>query len=73
MLIRNICQRDGLCNGTRLIVLRLGHRVIEAKIISGANAGDIVLLPRIVLYLKMMARYQLLFEENNFQLELVLQ
>lgn len=49
LLIRNLCQRDGLCNGTCLIVLRMGHRVIEAKIITGANAGDIVLLPRIVL------------------------
>lgn len=49
MLIRNICQRNGQCNGTRLVVLRLGHRVIKAKIISGPNTGDEILIPRILL------------------------
>uniref|UniRef100_A0A0D2ZUB6 ATP-dependent DNA helicase n=1 Tax=Brassica oleracea var. oleracea TaxID=109376 RepID=A0A0D2ZUB6_BRAOL len=49
MLIRNICQKKGQCNGTRMVLLRLGHRVIKAKIISGSNTGDEILLPRIVL------------------------
>lgn len=39
MLLRNICQADGLCNGTRLVIKRLGTRVIEAKIITGHKAG----------------------------------
>jgi ATP-dependent DNA helicase PIF1 len=30
MLLRNLNQTDGLCNGTRLIVTQLGQRVIEA-------------------------------------------
>lgn len=34
MLIRNICQRDGLCNGTQMVITRLGSRVIQAKIIT---------------------------------------
>lgn len=59
MLIRNICQRNGQCNGTRLVVLRLGRRVIKAKIISGSNVGDEILIPRIVLN-QLMERYQLL-------------
>ncbi|XP_052620980.1 uncharacterized protein LOC128126869 [Lactuca sativa] len=39
MLLRNIDQKNGLCNGTRLQVKSLGKRVIEAIIISGTNIG----------------------------------
>ncbi|XP_076918632.1 uncharacterized protein LOC143579127 [Bidens hawaiensis] len=35
MLLRNINQKKGLCNGTRLQVVSLGKRVIEAKVVSG--------------------------------------
>ena len=51
ILIRNIDQKKGLCNGTRLIVLGLGVRSIHAEIISGSNdfLGNRVFLPRIKL------------------------
>ncbi|GKB72622.1 ATP-dependent DNA helicase PIF1-like protein [Tanacetum coccineum] len=39
MCMRNVDQRAGLCNGTRLQILRLGINIIEAKIISGGNIG----------------------------------
>ena len=35
MLLRNIDQQNGLCNGTRLRITKLYKRVIEAEIISG--------------------------------------
>lgn len=38
MLLRNIDQISGLCDGTRLVVNHLSIRVIEATIISGSNA-----------------------------------
>ena len=38
MLLRNLDQTQGLCNGTRLIVTRLAKHVIAAKIISGKNS-----------------------------------
>ncbi|KAJ0485171.1 putative DNA helicase [Helianthus annuus] len=47
MLLRNIDQKNGLCNGTRLQVITLGDRVIEAKIISGSNIGTRTFIPRI--------------------------
>ncbi|XP_035830922.1 ATP-dependent DNA helicase PIF1-like [Helianthus annuus] len=47
MLLRNIDQQNGLCNGTRLQVTFLGKRVIEAEIISGANVGTRTFIPRI--------------------------
>ncbi|GKB21851.1 ATP-dependent DNA helicase PIF1-like protein, partial [Tanacetum coccineum] len=46
MLMRNIDQKAGLCNGTRLQVLRMGINVIEAKIISGGSVGKICAIPR---------------------------
>lgn len=49
MLMRNIDQKAGLCNGTRLQVLRLGVNVIEAKIISGGNIGNICAIPRMII------------------------
>lgn len=49
MLLRNIDQKSGLCNGTRLQVVKLGKRVIEAKIISGTNIGMQTFIPRISL------------------------
>ncbi|WVZ59866.1 LOW QUALITY PROTEIN: hypothetical protein U9M48_009958 [Paspalum notatum var. saurae] len=50
MLLRNLNQSAGLCNGTRLIVKQLGDRVLEAEIISGSHIGDKVVLPRIALH-----------------------
>ncbi|OIT19416.1 hypothetical protein A4A49_61300, partial [Nicotiana attenuata] len=49
MLLRNIDPSSGLCNGTRLIITRLGNRVIEAKILSVNMAGQKVFIPRMSL------------------------
>ncbi|CAI0557161.1 unnamed protein product [Linum tenue] len=49
LLLRNIDQTAGLCNGTRLIIIRLGQWSIEAKILTGTHIGDHVFLPRLVL------------------------
>jgi hypothetical protein len=49
ILLRNLRPQDGLCNGTRLICKEFHSRVIEAKIITGTNAGMTVLIPRISL------------------------
>ncbi|WOH12888.1 hypothetical protein DCAR_0832397 [Daucus carota subsp. sativus] len=49
MLLRNLNQGDGLCNGTRLIVTNLGKWSIRADIISGKNIGTNVTIPRIIM------------------------
>jgi ATP-dependent DNA helicase PIF1 len=46
MLLRNLDQSEGLCNGTRLIVTKLATHVLEAKIIGGKHHGNIIYIPR---------------------------
>lgn len=52
MLLRNLSQSTGLCNGTRLVVSNLGEKVIEATVMTGSNIGDVVYIPRIFLTTK---------------------
>ncbi|XP_050918491.1 uncharacterized protein LOC127135910 [Lathyrus oleraceus] len=49
VLIRNLDQSEGFCNGTRLTYTKLVNHVIEAKIISGANIGNIIYITRMSL------------------------
>jgi ATP-dependent DNA helicase PIF1 len=49
LLLHNLNQSIGLCNGTRLIVKRLGQCVIEAEIITGNNVDKCVFIPRITM------------------------
>ncbi|KAH7665744.1 DNA helicase protein [Dioscorea alata] len=49
MLIRNISQTNGLCNGTRLIITQMHHNILEVVIISGSNIGDKVYILRIIM------------------------
>ena len=45
MLLRNLT--GGLANGTRLIVTRLGDRVIEARVATGPSKDEVVCIPRL--------------------------
>jgi ATP-dependent DNA helicase PIF1 len=49
LLLHNLNQSIGLCNGTRLIVKRLGQHVIEAKIITRNNVSKRVFIPCIIM------------------------
>ncbi|XP_016168223.1 uncharacterized protein LOC107610733 [Arachis ipaensis] len=46
MLLRNIDQSSGLCNGTRLQVRKLGNHVIECEVLTDNNVGHITLTSR---------------------------
>src|ERR1044072_5941905 len=46
MLLRNIDQANGLCNGTRLFINELGENHIGATIITGTHIGDKIYIPR---------------------------
>jgi hypothetical protein len=47
ILLRNVDQKKGLCNGTRLIVQQLLPRVIMATILTGPFAKKMVFIPRV--------------------------
>ncbi|XP_057719327.1 uncharacterized protein LOC130933725 [Arachis stenosperma] len=47
MLLRNIDQTNGLCNGRRMQVRRMGNHVIECKTLTGNKVRSIVLIPRV--------------------------
>ncbi|GBM31758.1 hypothetical protein AVEN_56875-1 [Araneus ventricosus] len=49
MLPRNLNLKQGLCNGTRLLITGLHENFISAKIVSECNRGGVAFLPRIEL------------------------
>jgi len=46
MLLKNLDQAEGLCNGSRLIVTRLANHVIGAKMITCNEDGQEIYIPR---------------------------
>ena len=49
ILLRNLAPARGLCNGTRLILIRATHRILEVKILGGQHNGEVAFIPRISL------------------------
>lgn len=39
MMVSNLNQTHGICNGTRMMVTRLGNRILEAEMMTGIEAG----------------------------------
>jgi hypothetical protein len=49
MLLWNINQSAGLCNGTRLTITQLDNKYVEAQIIAETHIGDKVCIPHIIM------------------------
>ncbi|CAN1823224.1 ATP-dependent DNA helicase PIF1 [Linum perenne] len=49
ILLRNLDQTIGLCNGTRMVIRTLGTWFIEVEILTGTHVGERVYLPRLSL------------------------
>lgn len=49
VLLRNLNQSIGLCNGTRILLERLDDHVLQGQIMTGNHVGDTVCIPRVVL------------------------
>ena len=47
ILLRNMNAAKGRMNGTRLVVVRLTERIIQARILAGPFAGNDAIIPRI--------------------------
>ena len=70
ILLRNLSQPTGLCNGTRLRVARISQRVVECEILGGKYAGNIVMIPRIPLAPSSTADLPFEFRRTQFPLRL---
>ena len=46
MLLRNIDPSEGLCNGTRMILMDIKQHVLQCRILGGEFAGNIVFISR---------------------------
>ncbi|XP_034934873.1 uncharacterized protein [Chelonus insularis] len=68
MLIRNLSIHEGLCNGTRLLVLELQNNLLKCQILSGDKSGDIVFINRITLYCENV--YPFSFKRRQFPIRL---
>ena len=55
ILLRNLNQHEGLCNGTRMVITAMAERVIEAQILTGTHAARKAFIPRISLDTSMSA------------------
>ena len=49
IVIRNLFPKQGICNGTRLVVTKLGKNFILGKILTGSHKGEEVFIPRVIL------------------------
>ena len=49
ILLRNLSPSNGLCNGTRVVVVRTSRRVLEVRIMGGDHNGEVAFIPRISL------------------------
>lgn len=47
MLMRTIDPINGAYNGTRLKLINIRKHLLECKILTGPNAGKIIIIPRI--------------------------
>jgi len=70
ILLRNLSPSTGLCNGTRLKVIRISQRVIECEILAGKHAGNIVFIPRIPLASSSTSDLPFDFQRTQFPLRL---
>lgn len=68
MLIQNLNISEGLCNGTRLLILELGNNILRCKILAGDKLGEIVFIHRVTLYCK--NDYPFTFKRRQFPLKL---
>ena len=49
ILLRNLDNKRGLCNGTRATITHMSNRVLQVRLLGGDHDGDIAFIPRITL------------------------
>lgn len=49
IVLRNLSVGQGLCNGTRLLVLNISSRILRCSLLTGPRKGEVIAIPRIKL------------------------
>ena len=49
MLLQNLAPIDGLCNGSRMIVLNATRQVLQVRLLGGSHAGKTAFIPHVTL------------------------
>jgi hypothetical protein len=70
ILLCYLDPRNGLCNGTRLIVRAVDKHILDSKIVIGTHAGDRVFIPRILLSLSEDLSLPFKFKRKQFPVRL---
>jgi hypothetical protein len=47
ILLQNLCLKDGLANGTKIIVRDIQPKILQAEIINGPHSGTVHMRPRL--------------------------
>ena len=68
MLIRYLSINEGLCNGTRLLILHLGNNLLKCRILTGDKTGHEVFINCITLYFEDV--YPFTFTRRQFPIKL---
>ena len=50
MLLRNLNPKQGLCNGTRLLITSMTQRYVRAVVLTGSHRMKKCIIPRVTLY-----------------------
>jgi ATP-dependent DNA helicase PIF1 len=52
VVMRNLYMKQGVCNGTQLLVLSIGKGFLMGQLISGPKFGSVVMIPKIKIHNK---------------------
>uniref|UniRef100_A0A0G4HEZ5 ATP-dependent DNA helicase n=1 Tax=Chromera velia CCMP2878 TaxID=1169474 RepID=A0A0G4HEZ5_9ALVE len=66
ILIRNLNKTRGLANGTRLILLYMGDKYLQCRVITGPRTGKEVLIPRLNLETEQKGKQAFKFHRRQF-------
>ena len=69
ILLRNIDAKRGLCNGTRLTIRNVTHRLLTVEIMNGSHQGQVAYLPRMDL-INAEGTYPFTFKRRQFPIKL---
>jgi ATP-dependent DNA helicase PIF1 len=70
ILLRNLAPGRRLCNGSRMILLRMSERVLECGLMGGDHDGETILIPRISLTPSNTTDFTFKFSRQQFPVRL---